>query len=92
MGQFDGRIALITGSGSGIGRATALIMAERGADIAVLDRNMEGAEETAEKVRALGRSAKIWEADVTDFGAMAEAVKAVEGAFGKIDVLVNNAG
>ena len=71
MGSFDGRVALITGSGSGIGRATALIMAERGADIAVLDRNVEGAEETAEKVRALGREAKVWKADVTDFAGMA---------------------
>jgi NAD(P)-dependent dehydrogenase (short-subunit alcohol dehydrogenase family) len=92
MGHFDGRVALITGSGSGIGRATALIMAERGADIAVLDRNLKGAEETAEKVRALGREAKVWEADVTDFSGMASTVKAVEKDFGKIDILVNNAG
>ncbi len=53
MGQYDGKVAMITGSGSGIGRATALIMAERGADLVIQDINEKGANETAEKVKAL---------------------------------------
>ena len=92
MGLFDGRVALITGSGSGIGRATARVMAERGADIAVHDRNRAGAEETAEGLRALGRRAEVWVADVADIAAMRAVVAQTEEAFGKIDILVNNAG
>lgn len=92
MGQFDGKIAMITGSGSGIGRATALIMAGRGADLVIHDVNEKGANETAEKVKALGRKAKVWIADVSNVAAMKNVVAEAEKHYGKIDVLVNNAG
>jgi len=92
MGQYDGKVAMITGSGSGIGRSTAIIMAERGADLVIHDINEKGANETAEKVKALGRKAKVWVADVSNVAAMKKVVAEAEKHFGKIDVLVNNAG
>ena len=65
MGILDGKVALITGSGSGIGRATASIMAKRGADIVIQDINESGASETAAQVRALGRRAEAYVGDVS---------------------------
>ena len=92
MGYLDGRVAMITGSGSGIGRATAIIMAERGADLVVHDINEEGANETAEQIRSLGRQTRVWIADVGDVAAMKTVVSEAETHFGHIDILVNNAG
>ena len=92
MGNLDGRVALITGGASGIGRATASIMAGRGADIAVVDLNAKGAEETAAKVRALGRRALVFALDVSDAAAVRAAVGQAEAQLGRIDILCNNAG
>jgi 3-oxoacyl-[acyl-carrier protein] reductase len=86
------RVALITGSGDGMGRAHALLMAERGADIVVLDLNRRGAEETAAGVRKLGRRALIIEADVSQVAQVEKSVAAAEREFGRVDILVNNAG
>jgi 3-oxoacyl-[acyl-carrier protein] reductase len=92
MGYLYGRVALITGSGSGIGRATALLMAERGADIIVHDINAEGLADTVAGVRSHGREAHAIIADVTKRDAMFTAIAEAEKRFGKIDILVNNAG
>ena len=92
MGVLDGKVALITGSGSGIGRATALIMAERGAEIIVQDINESGANETVGQVRALGRRAEAYVGDVSDVPRIRQIVADAEAAFGHIDILVNNAG
>ena len=78
MGQFDQRVAMITGSGSGIGRATAKIFASRGADIVVQDINPDGAQETAEAIRALGREALVCTYDVADVAAVRQAVQRAE--------------
>jgi len=86
------RVALITGSGDGMGRAHALLMAERGADIVVLDIDRAGAEETAAGVRKLGRRALVVEADVSRVSMVEQAVAAAEGEFGRVDILINNAG
>ena len=87
-GSLDGKRALITGSGGGMGRSHAVLMAERGADIVVHDVRGEGAAETAEMVRAHGREALVAVADIRD---VSEFTRAVADA-GPVDILVNNAG
>ena len=78
MSQFTGKVAFITGSGRGMGRSHAELLAERGADIIVHDINEEWAEETSRLVRAKGRSALVARADVAKPAAMAEAVRQAE--------------
>ncbi|MGE0094191.1 MAG: SDR family NAD(P)-dependent oxidoreductase [Alphaproteobacteria bacterium] len=90
--RLDGKVAFITGSGGGMGRAEAVLMAERGADIIVHDVKEKGANETAEQVRAKGRKAHVIVADVTDIKTMTAEIAKADKAMGKIDILVNNAG
>ena len=92
MARMDGKVVLITGSGGGIGRADATLMAERGADIIVHDVKAEGARETGEAVKKFGRRAHVIVADILDTKRMAEEIAKAEAAMGRIDVLVNNAG
>jgi len=92
MYTLDGKVALITGAASGIGRGIALRLAAEGADIAILDINLPGARATAEAVESAGRRAISVEADVGNYAQVQDAVKQVTEALGKIDVLVNNAG
>ena len=92
MRSFEGCVALITGAGSGIGRATACTMARGGAHVAIVDRNREGADETADLIAKEGGISRVWTGDVTDYEGIARIVHLVEEAFGKIDILVNNAG
>ena len=92
MGKLDDKVALITGSGRNIGRATALKFAEEGADIIVNARsNREEAEAVAEEVRALGRRALPILADVSNKEQVDSMVKMALDEFGKIDILLNNA-
>lgn len=86
------RVALISGSGRGIGRAQALLMAERGADIIVHDLDSAAAASVAKEVAALGRKAHVGVCDVRDVSALASLVREAEAALGGIDILVNNAG
>ncbi len=92
MGQLDGRVALITGSGSGMGRTHAMVMAERGARIIVHDIDAEAAHETAAALRDKGHEPIAILADIADVGAMAAAIAEAEAEAGRIDILVNNAG
>lgn len=92
MGNLDGKKVLITGSGGGMGRSHAVLMAERGADIIVHDIKRDGAAETAEMVRASGRKAHTITTDVRDVRALQHDIAAGIADFGGIDVLVNNAG
>lgn len=89
-----GRIAIVTGAASrrGIGRATALAMAEEGADVVVADRDLGGAEETAAEVAALGRRSLAVAVDVTSLEETEAMAAAALKAFGRIDVLANCAG
>ncbi len=86
------RIAVVTGAARGFGRAIALGLARQGADVALVDRDLPGAEEVATEVRALGQRAVAFECDVADEGAVRRTVQAALALFGKIDALVNNAG
>lgn len=88
-GRLEGKVALITGSASGIGRRAAERFVEEGAFVAVADRNVQGARETAAK---LGSRAMAVDVDVTDRTSVSGAVSAVIDARGRIDTLVNNAG
>lgn len=87
--DLTGKNALVTGSTRGIGRAIAEALAESGARVAVVGRDLQRAEEAAS---AVGNNAKGFAADVGDTAAVAKLVDDVEKAFGGIDILVNNAG
>jgi NAD(P)-dependent dehydrogenase (short-subunit alcohol dehydrogenase family) len=91
--DLDGRVALVTGGGRGIGRAIALALAGDGADVAVVyRRDEEAAAGTVKEVEALGRRARAYQADVGSAGDVEAMVAAVVGDFGFVDILVNNAG
>jgi NAD(P)-dependent dehydrogenase (short-subunit alcohol dehydrogenase family) len=90
-GPFDGRVALVTGAGRGIGRAVALQLADRGAQVALLARSVSQLEETAEKVRAEGGVAVVVPADLGDPGAVSEAAEIAVKELGPVDILINNA-
>ncbi len=91
-GLLEGKSALITGGGGGIGRATALIFAREGARIAVADANLDAAKETVAQVNAIGGQAMSLTGDVTDSAAVAAMIKSVVSAHGRIDCAFNNAG
>jgi len=86
------RVAVVTGAGSGIGKATALALAREGAQVAVVDVDGAAAKVTADAIGALGSRGLALETDVGDLAAIDRMVQAVTGALGGIDVLVNNAG
>jgi 3-oxoacyl-[acyl-carrier protein] reductase len=93
MGDLDGRVALVTGGSRGIGRAISLRLAQDGADIAInYHSHREAAEEVAAEVRALGRRAEIYAADVASEDACHVMAEAALRDFGFVDILVNNAG
>ncbi len=91
-GLLEGKSALITGGGGGIGRATALIFAREGARIAVADANIDAAAETVAQVNAAGGQAMSLSGDVTDSAAVQAMINTVVSAYGRIDCAFNNAG
>ena len=87
-----GRVAVVTGAASGMGRATAHLLADEGAAVAVVDRSADGAEAVAREITAAGGPATAWALDVTDAPAVREAITAVAERLGPPDILINNAG
>lgn len=90
--RLDQKVAIITGAGQGIGRASAVRFADEGATVVVNDIDAESAEATAESIRSAGGRAIARPADVTSYDAVRELVDGVDRELGKIDVLFNNAG
>jgi len=90
--RLEGKVALITGAGSGIGRQSALLFAEEGAQIVAVDVDLATAQETAALVKSAGGDAVPVLADVSSATDCREMIQEAESTFGKLDVLFNNAG
>src|SRR6202167_5793733 len=91
-GKLKGKIALITGASRGLGKAMALALAGEGAKIALVARDREALQKTAEEVRRTGSGAQVFQADVTSEEQVLRLEKEVAEAFGSVQILVNNAG
>ena len=89
---FTNKTVLITGAGSGIGRAAAETFAQQGAQVAVADINQRNADETVSAIRQAGGTATAFVSDVSQRAAVATMVAAVQQTYGAIHILVNNAG
>ncbi len=91
--KLNGVSSVVTGGGRGIGRAISLTLAREGADVAIISlRDLASAEETAQEVRKFGRKALVLRADIADVNSVTLMINKVLEGFGKIDLLVNNAG
>jgi meso-butanediol dehydrogenase/(S,S)-butanediol dehydrogenase/diacetyl reductase len=90
--RLGGKVAIVTGGGSGIGRGIVLAMAREGADVAIPDIQVLNAEKVSTEVKELGRKAIAMKADVTSAADVKSMVERARDAFGKVDILVNNAG
>src|SRR5688572_33360108 len=90
--KLQGRNALITGASRGLGKAMALALAEAGARLVLVSRNLEQLNETAAAVRKFGTDAFVFPADVTDEHQIAQLQKSVAEKFGTLQILINNAG
>jgi NAD(P)-dependent dehydrogenase (short-subunit alcohol dehydrogenase family) len=90
--DLSGKVALVTGAGRGIGRDSALGLAQAGADLGLTSRSPQELESLAEEVRCLGRQADVFPADIRSVPDIQRMVREVEGRLGRIDILLNNAG
>ena len=92
MGQLEGKVALVTGAGTGIGKGIARAFAQEGAALVLASRNREALEETAAEARGLGAAALVVPTDVTDEGQVAALFAEIMAGHGRLDILINNSG
>ncbi len=92
MGRLEGKVALITGAGSGFGRATAILFVKEGAKVVVVDYVAEGGEETVRMIKEAGGEAIFVNADVSKTEDVKRMIKATVDNYGELDILYNNAG
>lgn len=92
MDRIKGKVAIVTGAASGIGRATALLLAQEGASIVIVDINAKGGKEVAEEIKRNGGDALFIEHDVTDEDGWKDTIKQTLDKYGKLDIMVNDAG
>ena len=92
MGRLDGKVCVITGAGSGIGQASALLFAREGARVVVSDIDLDAARDTAQEITKAGGQAVAEQVDVTDEAQTADLAERVVRRFERVDVLFNNAG
>ncbi len=90
--SIAGKVALITGAASGMGRATAHLFADEGAHVAVTDRDADGVQRVVAEIKEAGHIAQGWTLDLTDAAAIPAVVNEVAAHFGGLDILINNAG
>jgi NAD(P)-dependent dehydrogenase (short-subunit alcohol dehydrogenase family) len=92
MGRVEGKVAIVTGAGSGIGRASAMLLAKEGAKTVVVDRNAEAGEETVRMIKEAGGEAIFVKADVSKVEDIKKMVRTAVSTYGKLNILFNNAG
>lgn len=92
MGRLDGKVAIVTGSGRGIGRAVAMAFAREGAKVVIAELDLEPAEEVVSEIKTKGGSALAVSTDVSNRESVKKMVDAAVKEFGQVDILVNNAG
>ena len=90
--SVEGKVVVVTGAGSGMGRATAFLFADEGAKVAAVDQNKEPVEAVAKAIREASSTGKAWACDVSSREAVNKLVDEVVAEFGGLDILVNNAG
>ena len=89
--SMEGKNVIVTGSAQGLGKEMALALAEAGANIALVDRNEQGAKNVAKEIENIGRKALVIKTELSQIGEIKKMVKEVKDSFGRIDILVNNA-
>jgi len=92
MFDLSGKVAVVSGAAQGMGQATAIAVAEAGADVMLVDRNLAGAEKTGEQIRGLSRKVLVSTCDTSSPSAIAEMFSQVDREFGRVDFLGNIAG
>jgi NAD(P)-dependent dehydrogenase (short-subunit alcohol dehydrogenase family) len=92
MGRVDGKVVIVTGGALGIGQESCRLLAKEGANVAVTDIRLEEGQQFAKEIKASGASAHFWELDTSNEDQVRQVFNEVRNTFGKVDVLVNNAG